>query len=141
MYKYLRDLNRRFNRTDRFYSILYISNCTIYSNLFWQSTICANLTKLYIIICNLAWHQQVARPWYYLNLPVQGWKGIYSMSKNFLRQIRESLMLSKGELARKAYISHGTVTRIERGMPCRIETKRKIVLTLGYKISDTKKIF
>ncbi len=63
------------------------------------------------------------------------------MSKNYLRQIRESLMLSKTELAKKANISPRTITRIEQGMPCRVETKRKIILALGYNLADKKKIF
>jgi len=50
-------------------------------------------------------------------------------------------MLSKAELAEKAKISPLTITRIEQGMPCRVETKRKIILALGYKISDKEKIF
>ena len=63
------------------------------------------------------------------------------MSKNSLKEIRESLMMSKAELARKANISPITITRIEQGMPCRMETKRKIVLALGFKISDKNKVF
>jgi DNA-binding XRE family transcriptional regulator len=63
------------------------------------------------------------------------------MSKNTLRKIRESLMMSKAELARKANISPITITRIENGMPCRMETQRKIILALGYKISDKNKVF
>jgi len=50
-------------------------------------------------------------------------------------------MLSKTELAVKANISPLTITRIEQGLPCRVETKRKILLALGYKVSDKKKIF
>ena len=63
------------------------------------------------------------------------------MSKNSLRKFRESLMISKAELARKANISPITITRIEQGKPCRTETKRKIILALGVKISDKKKVF
>jgi DNA-binding XRE family transcriptional regulator len=63
------------------------------------------------------------------------------MSQNTLKTIRESLMISKLELARKANISPITVARIENGMPCRMETKRKIILALGYKISDKNKVF
>jgi len=63
------------------------------------------------------------------------------LNKNYLRKIRESLMISKGELAKKANISPATITRIEDSMSCRIETQRRIVLALGYKISDTNKIF
>jgi DNA-binding XRE family transcriptional regulator len=63
------------------------------------------------------------------------------MRKNPLRKFRESLMISKAELARKANISHLTIARIEQGKPCRTETKRKIILALGMKISDKKKVF
>lgn len=63
------------------------------------------------------------------------------MSQNCLKKIRESLMMSKAELSRKAGISPITITRIENGMPCRMETKRKILLALGYKISDKNKVF
>ncbi|GMQ79914.1 MAG: hypothetical protein BMS9Abin03_366 [Thermodesulfobacteriota bacterium] len=63
------------------------------------------------------------------------------MSKNNLREVRESLMISKAELSRNANISPLTITRIERGKPCRVETKRKIVLALGLEISDKDKVF
>jgi DNA-binding XRE family transcriptional regulator len=63
------------------------------------------------------------------------------MSKNSLKQIRESLLMSKSELAREANVSPITITRIEQGMPCRMETKRKILLALGFKLSDKNKIF
>ena len=63
------------------------------------------------------------------------------MSNNYLRELRESLMISKAELARKANVSPITITRIEQGRACRIETKRKIVLALGYNISDKNKVF
>jgi DNA-binding XRE family transcriptional regulator len=63
------------------------------------------------------------------------------MSRNNLKAIRESLMISKAELSRDANISPLTITRIERGEPCRMETKRKIVLALGMRISDKDKVF
>ncbi len=64
-----------------------------------------------------------------------------SMASNFVREIRESLLMSKAELARKANVSPITISRIEKGMPSRMETKRKIILALGYKLSDKDKIF
>jgi len=63
------------------------------------------------------------------------------MSKHSLKKFRESLMMSKTELARKAGISPITVARIEQGMPCRMETQRKIILALGLKVSDKNKVF
>lgn len=60
---------------------------------------------------------------------------------NSLKRIREQLLLSKAELARKAGISPLTIDRIERGMDCRLETKRKIILALGISLEDKDKIF
>ena len=50
-------------------------------------------------------------------------------------------MMSKAELVKKANISHNTITRIENGMPCRIETKRTTISALGFKSSDENKVF
>ena len=50
-------------------------------------------------------------------------------------------MISKAELARKANISPITIARIEKGMPSRLETQRKILLALGFNISDKNKVF
>ena len=63
------------------------------------------------------------------------------MSSNSLKKVRESFLMSKTELARKANVSPITIARIEKGMPCRMETQRKIILALGYSLSDKNKIF
>ncbi len=63
------------------------------------------------------------------------------MSGNSLKKIRESFLMSKTELARKANLSPITIARIEKGMPCRMETQRKIILALGFGLSDKDKIF
>ncbi|MCP3872424.1 MAG: helix-turn-helix transcriptional regulator [Desulfobacteraceae bacterium] len=63
------------------------------------------------------------------------------MGKNSLKEVRESLLMSKSELAREANVSPITITRIEQGKPCRMETKRKILLALGYSLADKDKIF
>lgn len=63
------------------------------------------------------------------------------MSNNIVRKIREELLMSKAELARKAGVSSLTIDRIERGKSCRMETKRKIILALGYDLSDKNKVF
>ena len=63
------------------------------------------------------------------------------MANNALREIRESRLMSKSELAQKAMISPITVSRIEKGLPCRLETMRKIILALDYELCDKKKIF
>ena len=61
--------------------------------------------------------------------------------KNNLREIRESKLLSKAELARLAGVSAVTIDRIERGEDCRVETKRKIILALGFTLAEKEKIF
>lgn len=60
---------------------------------------------------------------------------------NRVRPIRESMLMSKAELARRAGVSPLTIDRIERGMTCRMETKRKIILALGYDLRDKDKVF
>lgn len=62
-------------------------------------------------------------------------------SKNNVRKFREGKMLSKVALARHAGISPLTVDRVERGMPCRIGTQRKILLALGLKLSQKGRVF
>ncbi|NNF99085.1 MAG: helix-turn-helix transcriptional regulator [Desulfobacteraceae bacterium] len=63
------------------------------------------------------------------------------MGKSQLKQIREARLMSKAELAREAHVSPITVTRIESGKPCRMETKRKILIALGLELSESKNIF
>jgi predicted transcriptional regulator len=60
---------------------------------------------------------------------------------NNVRKIREGLLLSKAELARRANISVLTIDRVEKGMVCRMDTKRKIILSLGLQLSDRNKVF
>ena len=63
------------------------------------------------------------------------------VKKNKLKQVRESLMVSKSELARDAGLSPITVDRVEKGMDCRMDTKRKIIKALGLELSDAPTVF
>ena len=63
------------------------------------------------------------------------------MPSNNVQRYRESLMLSKAELARKAGLSSLTIDRVEAGRACRLDTKRKILLALGLKVSDKAQVF
>ena len=49
---------------------------------------------------------------------------------NNVQRFREAQMMSKAELARKAGLSTLTIDRVESGRPCRLDTKRKILLAL-----------
>ena len=66
---------------------------------------------------------------------------MYGSGHNTVKKIREKLLMSKAELSRKAGISQFTIDRIEKGMSCRIETKRKIILAFGYALSDKGLVF
>jgi DNA-binding XRE family transcriptional regulator len=64
-----------------------------------------------------------------------------SLPSNNVQTFREDLMMSKAELARKAGLSTLTIDRVEAGRPCRLDTKRKILLALGLRVSDKDRIF
>jgi DNA-binding XRE family transcriptional regulator len=61
--------------------------------------------------------------------------------KNNVRKLRMERMMSKAELARRAGLSTLTVDRVERGMSCRMDTKRKILEALGLKPQDRVMVF
>ena len=63
------------------------------------------------------------------------------MSINSLKKIRESLLISKAELSKKSGVNTLTISRIEKGMACRLETKRKIIVALGRDLSEKDEIF
>ena len=64
-----------------------------------------------------------------------------SSSVNEVREARENKMMSKAELARKAGVTVQTIDRIEKGYECRLATKRKIILALGYELAERTKVF
>jgi len=61
--------------------------------------------------------------------------------KNNVQKIREEQLMSKAELARKAGLSALTIDRVEGGMSCRMDTRRKIILALGFKLTEKEKVF
>ena len=63
------------------------------------------------------------------------------MAPNTVKKVREGLLLSKAELSREAGLSPITIDRVEKGMDCRMETKRKIILALGLDLSEKEKVF
>ncbi|HSW60569.1 MAG TPA: helix-turn-helix transcriptional regulator [bacterium] len=63
------------------------------------------------------------------------------MAYNNLKKMREKLLMSKSELARKAGVSVLTIDRIEKDGECRMETKRKILLALGLSLDEKNKVF
>ena len=54
---------------------------------------------------------------------------------------KQFTVMSKAELARRAGLSTLTIDRVERGMTCRMDTKRKILEALGLTPSDRVTVF
>jgi len=62
-------------------------------------------------------------------------------ARNNVRKLRMERMMSKAELARRAGLSTLTIDRVEKSMPCRMDTKRKILEALGLTPSDRVAVF
>lgn len=60
---------------------------------------------------------------------------------NNVKTLREELLMSKAELARRAEVSPITINRVESGEDCRLDTKRKIILALGKKLDEKAHVF
>ena len=64
-----------------------------------------------------------------------------SKRNNRVRQTRIDQMMSKAELARRAGLSVLTIDRVEKGLGCRMDTKRKILEALGLSLADRVRVF
>lgn len=95
-------------------------------------TIIINFLTFSLILVNFASN--------YLKLP-NFTQGMMMKCRNSVRKLREQKMISKAELARLAGVSPVTIDRIERGEDCRMETKRKIILALGFSLSEKDAVF
>ena len=58
-----------------------------------------------------------------------------------VQKLREQQLIGKAEFARKAGVSESTLDRVEAGLGCRLETKRKIILALGLSLPAGVKVF
>ncbi len=61
--------------------------------------------------------------------------------RNNVQRLREEQLLTKAELARKAGVSALTISRIESGLECRVDTQRKVILALGFTPSQRHRVF
>ena len=76
------------------------------------------------------------------NVPAQSQnKEKVSSRTNRVRQTRIDQMMSKAELARRAGLSVLTIDRVEKGLGCRMDTKRKILEALGLSLADRVRVF
>jgi len=63
------------------------------------------------------------------------------MRVNRVRERRENRLMTQAQLARKAKVALRTIHSVEKGMNCRMDTKRKILLALGLRFEDRDKVF
>jgi DNA-binding XRE family transcriptional regulator len=60
---------------------------------------------------------------------------------NRVRELREDRLMTQAQLARKARVALRTIHSVEKGMNCRMDTKRKILLALGLRFEDKEQVF
>jgi len=60
---------------------------------------------------------------------------------NRVREFREDKLMTQAQLARKAKVALRTIHSVEKGMNCRMDTKRKILLALGMRFEDKDLVF
>ena len=60
---------------------------------------------------------------------------------NRVRELRENRLMTQAQLARKARVALRTIHSVEKGMNCRMDTKRKILLALGMRFEDKDYVF
>ena len=68
-------------------------------------------------------------------------QGPRSVRKNRVRELRENRLMTQAQLARKAKVALRTIHSVEKGMNCRMDTKRKILLALGLRFEDKDQVF
>jgi DNA-binding XRE family transcriptional regulator len=60
---------------------------------------------------------------------------------NRVRELREDRLMTQAQLARRAKVALRTIHSVEKGMNCRMDTKRKILLALGLRFEDKDQVF
>jgi DNA-binding XRE family transcriptional regulator len=61
--------------------------------------------------------------------------------RNRVRELRENRLMTQAQLARKAKVALRTIHSVEKGMNCRMDTKRKVLLALGLRFEDKDYVF
>ena len=64
-----------------------------------------------------------------------------AIRQNRVRELRENRLMTQAQLARKAKVALRTIHSVEKGMNCRMDTKRKILLALGMRFEDKDHVF
>ena len=58
-----------------------------------------------------------------------------------VRELRENKLMTQAQLAKKARVALRTIHSVEKGMNCRMDTKRKILIALGLRFEDKSQVF
>ncbi len=61
--------------------------------------------------------------------------------RNRVRELRENKLMTQAQLAKKAKVALRTIHSVEKGMNCRMDTKRKILIALGMRFEDKDQVF
>ena len=64
-----------------------------------------------------------------------------SPKRNRVRELRENKLMTQAQLAKKAKVALRTIHSVEKGMNCRMDTKRKILLALGIPFEHKGEVF
>ena len=64
-----------------------------------------------------------------------------SQKRNRVRELRENKLMTQAQLAKKARVALRTIHSVEKGMNCRMDTKRKILLALGVPFDQKGRVF
>ena len=63
------------------------------------------------------------------------------LKRNRVRELREDRLMTQAQLAKKARVALRTIHSVEKGMNCRMDTKRKILLALGLRFEDKDQVW
>ena len=61
--------------------------------------------------------------------------------RNRVRELRENKLMTQAQLAKKAKVALRTIHSVEKGMNCRMDTKRKILMALGIPFDQKNEVF
>ena len=67
--------------------------------------------------------------------------GANKVQPNRVRELRENRLMTQAQLARKARVALRTIHSVEKGMACRMDTKRKVLEALGLRPEDRVRVF
>jgi len=82
-----------------------------------------------------------AAPWKGIGFMREGDERNDSIAANHVRSLREDRLMTREELAERAGVSLRTIWSVEKGMPCRLVTKRRILQALGVAKRDHARVF